>query len=121
MNVVLMAVTLAAALATGDTSVTGTWNLQSEVAGNTGSAVCTLAQDGNKITGKCTMGDNTEQKVTGEVDGDKVTFSHGAEYNGEALTVTYSGKLESATVLSGNVNVQPYNVDGTFKATKKTE
>ena len=120
MNAVLMALTMAAALAAGDTSITGTWNLDSEVMGNAGSAVCTLAQEGKKITGTCVT-NGAEQKVTGEIDGDKVTFSHGGDYNGEALTITYTGKFESDTVLSGAVNVLPYNVDGTFKATKKKE
>ena len=121
MRVVMIALALVAALAARETSVAGTWNVESEVAGNAGSSVCTLAQQDNKITGKCTSENGGEQKVTGEIEGGKVTFRHAGEYNGEALTITYTGKFESATVLSGAVNVLPYNVDGTFKATKKAE
>ena len=102
-----------------DNSVTGTWDVQTEVMGNEGSAVCTLKQDGGKITGKCVF-NGAEQDVTGDATEQKFTFQHGGEYNGEALTITYSGSFESATILSGELNVKPYDVSGTFKAKKKT-
>lgn len=109
------AVTLAA-----DNSISGTWDVQTDVMGNPGSAVCTLKQDGNKVTGKCAIG-GTDQDVTGDVADQKITFKHGAEYNGQPLTILYSGKVDSATALSGEVNVQPFDANGTFKAAKRAE
>ena len=76
------------------------------------------SMDGNKVAGKCTV-EGVAQDVTGEIADQKVTFQHGGEYNGEALTITYSGTFESATSLTGEVNVKPYDVGGTFKAKKK--
>jgi hypothetical protein len=49
----------------------------------------------------------------------RVTFKHGGEDNGEALTVTYARTFESATALRGDVNVLPFDVSGMFKAEKK--
>ena len=115
----LLAILAATAMAlAADNSITGTWDVQTEVMGNQGSAVCTLKQDGNKVTGKCSIG-GTDQDVTGEITEKKVTWKHAAEYNGETLTITYLGTFESATSLAGDVNVLPFDVTGTFKAKKK--
>jgi hypothetical protein len=118
MRIVVMAVLVAGALAAAENSVTGTWDVQTEVMGNAGSAVCTLTQDGEKIGGKCAVS-GKDWTVTGEIAGEKVTFKHDGEYEGQSLTITYAGKFESATVVSGDVNVQPFEVAGTFKATRK--
>ena len=120
MKVFWIALAAAGACLAADNSINGTWDVQIEVMGNQGAAVCTLKQDGNKVTGKCNQS-GTDQTVTGEVADQKITFQHGADYNGQALTIVYSGKFESATVLSGDVNVQPFDAGGTFKATKKAE
>jgi hypothetical protein len=115
-----MAVAVFAVVLAGDISVTGRWDVQTEVMGNAGSAVCALKQEGSKIAGTCNMG-GADQAVTGEIADQKVTFRHAAEYNGQTLTIIYNGKFESATVLSGEVNVQPFEVGGTFKATKRAD
>jgi hypothetical protein len=54
--------------------------------------------------------------VTGEVKEGKVTFSHGGEYEGQALTITYSGTLASPAALKGTIDVQPFAASGTFSA-----
>jgi hypothetical protein len=118
MKFFLMMLAAATVALAADNSITGTWDVQTEVMGNVGTAVCTLKQDGNKVTGKCTV-EGVAQDVTGEIADQKVTFQHGGEYNGEALTITYSGTFESAASLTGEVNVKPFDVSGTFKAKKK--
>jgi len=118
MRLLAMTVAVFSILLAADNSVTGTWDVQTEVMGNAGSAVCALKQDGNKISGTCTMG-GADQAVTGEIADEKVSFKHAAEYNGQALTIIYTGKFESATALAGEVIVQPFEVAGTFKATRK--
>jgi hypothetical protein len=121
MKIVALAMAFASALATGgDVMVTGTWEIKSEVMGYPGAEVCALAQDGNTITGNCTS-DDKSQTVTGEIAGEQITFKHAGDYQGQALTITYTAKFESDTVLSGAVNVLPYDVNGTFRATKKAE
>ena len=115
----LLTILAATAMAlAADNSITGTWDVQTEVMGNGGSAVCTLKQDGNKVTGTCSSG-GADRVVTGEITEKKVVWKHAAEYNGEALTITYSGTVESATSMAGDVNVLPFDVNGTFKARKK--
>jgi hypothetical protein len=101
-----------------DASITGTWQVETEVMGNPGSEVCTLKQDGNKVTGKCTL-DDTDHEVTGEVKDQKVTWKHDAEYNGQTLTITYSGTFQSASSIAGDVDVEPFGASGTFTAKKK--
>jgi hypothetical protein len=88
--------------------------------GYQGSADCTLKQEDNKITGTCTSG-GTVQGVTGEITDEKVTFRHASEYEGQALTLTYTGKFESPTALAGELYVQPFDVGGTFRGTRKAE
>ncbi len=110
---------LAAAMvqAPADRSIGGTWSLETEVMGYAGSAVCVLAQDAGKITGKCTT-EGVDRPVTGEISGGKYSFQHASEYEGQALTIVYAGTLDSETTLSGSMTVQPFDVAGTFKAKK---
>jgi hypothetical protein len=118
MHFFLMMVAAAAMTAAPERSVTGTWSLESEVMGYAGSAVCTLKQEGSKVMGKCTS-EGTDQAVTGEVEGQKVTFQHASAYNGEPLTIIYSGTFDSDTSLAGAMTVKPFEAVGTFKAKKK--
>lgn len=120
MNLFALTVAFLAALAVPEKTVTGTWDLQTEVMGNANASVCTLTQDGTKLTGKCGIG-GAEQVVTGEVTDEKVTFKHAAEYNGEALSLSYTGKFESDTALVGEFTVDPFGVTGTFRATRKVQ
>jgi hypothetical protein len=70
------------------------------------------------VTGKCSIG-GTDQDVTGEITEKKVIWKHAAQYNGETLTITYSGTVESAASMAVEMNVLPFDVTGTFKAKKK--
>jgi hypothetical protein len=118
MKFLLMMLAATTVTLAGDKSITGTWEVQTEIMGNENMTVCTLTQDSNKVTGKCTV-NGADQAVKGEITDQKVTFQHGGEYNGEALTIIYSGTFDSPTALTGEVNVQPFDVSGTFKAKKK--
>ena len=101
-------------------TVSGLWRVTGDVMGNPINEVCTLKQDGVKLTGICKNTDAADAKpfdVTGEVNAGKITFSHGGEYQGQALTMTYSGTLAATKELKGSVDVQPFGVTGTFSAT----
>jgi hypothetical protein len=97
--------------------ITGTWQISGEVVGNAFTEVCTIQQNDTKLTGSCALNGGKAGDLTGEVKDGKITFSHGADYNGDALTITYSATLSSAKELKGTVNVQPYDVNGDFTAT----
>lgn len=98
-------------------TLSGSWKIDASVGGETHSGTCTLKQDGEKLTGICKVEDQ-EQALTGEVKGQKVAWSHKGEYNGEPLTASYKGDVESPTTMKGDLDVQPFDVQGTFTATK---
>ena len=114
----LIALTLVASLfaAPGD-SLSGKWHLKGDVVGNPLNTICEIAQSGTKLTGVCSSmaPGGADQPITGEVKGDSVTFSHGGDYQGTALTITYSAK-HTANKLEGTINVKPFDAAGTFTA-----
>ena len=59
--------------------------------------------------------------VTGTVDGKKVTWKYDSDYNGTALTLTYTATLDDSDKISGSVEVQPFGVSGDFTATPVKE
>jgi hypothetical protein len=99
-------------------SVTGSWTLATNVQGNTGAPTCTFKQDGEKITGSCSAPNNTQSEVTGEITDTKVTFRYNIEWDGNPLTLVFTGTLDSDTTMKGTIEVQPMGVPGDFTATK---
>lgn len=118
----LLAVLLASAVhaAPAPDSLTGAWQVRGDVVGNPLNEICTVTQAGAKLTGSCKNTDDAGAPafdLTGEVREGKVTFSHGGEYQGQSLTITYVGTLAAPRALKGTVDVQPFAVNGTFTAT----
>jgi len=87
------------------------------VSGETHTGTCKIEQNAGKLSGTCKVEGN-EVPLTGEVKGQTVTWSHKGEYNGEALTANYKGTVESPTTVKGSLDVQPFDVSGTFTATR---
>ncbi|HEV7991704.1 MAG TPA: hypothetical protein VGP25_07770 [Gemmatimonadaceae bacterium] len=98
-------------------SVTGKWQLKGDVAGNPLNTLCDIKQAGTALTGNCTGDTGVPTPITGTVKGDSVTFQHGGDYQGQELTIIYSGKLETPSKLTGTINVKPFDATGTFTAT----
>jgi len=96
-----------------DPSINGSWKLSLNVNGNTYPMSCTFKQEGDKLTGSC-KGAEAANEVKGEVQGQKLKWQHQVPYNGEMLTLTYSGSLASAAELKGTVDVQPQGISGDF-------
>jgi hypothetical protein len=97
--------------------VTTTWNLTGNVEGVTFTETCALTQSDVKLSGTC-KDDLATRVVTGSVADKSLTFSHPSEYQGQALTLTFTGHVDDAGALSGAVDVQPLGYSGTFSATK---
>ena len=114
----LLTLSLLAALATAAPadSITGSWQIKGDVSGSPLNTVCELKQSGAALTGVCTNDQGVKQPITGDVKDGTITFKHGGDYQGTELTITYSGKLETPTKLSGTVDVAPFSVSGTFTA-----
>ena len=114
----LLALTLVASLhAASADSLSGKWQLKGDVVGNPVNTVCQFSQAGSKITGVCSsmQPGGADVPITGEVKGDSVTFEHGGDYQGTALTIVYAAK-RTANKLEGTINVKPFDAAGTFTA-----
>ncbi len=124
MKAVLAASTLlfaASAFAAGATSLTGQWSIHNSIAGNDSDQDCKLVQQENAITGSCKSAEGKDLAVTGTVDGKKVTWKYDSDYNGTALTLTYTATLDDSDKISGSVEVEPFGVSGDFTATPLKE
>ncbi len=102
-----------------DTKGAGKWTIDGDVQGYPIHDVCTLSGPDSKLTGTCTN-EGKERETTGSFDGTTLTLKHAGEYQGDALTVTYTGKLQKDGTVSGDIDVQPLNYQGTFTATAAT-
>ena len=100
-----------------DRTLVGSWKISINVAGESHEASCTFQQDGEKLTGTC-KGESGEGPLTGQIQGDKISWSHQVPYNGDTITLTYTGTFSSDTEIKGDVNVAPYDVTGDFSGQK---
>ncbi len=113
----LLAVSTTPVLGQGD-SVSGTWKVSGDVMGNPVESVCTFKQEGKALSGSCKSPERDKPTdIKGEVSEKKVSWKFDTEYNGETLIVTFSGTLDAGQI-SGNIDIQPISVNGTFTAKK---
>ena len=85
--------------------------------GNAFGVVCTIKQASAALSGSCIDDAGMAHPITGEVKEGKITFKYASDYQGQPLTVAYSGTLASPGLLKGTVQVQPMGVGGTFSGT----
>ena len=97
--------------------VSGTWALTVETAAGTGSPSVELKQDGETLTGAYSSQVFGEQKVTGTIKGNAITFGFTTSFQGSTVTVTYTGTAD-ATTMKGKVNVGDLG-EGTFTGKKQ--
>jgi hypothetical protein len=109
----------AAAVAQGDkpADVSGAWAIQLDLGGQTATPTVTLKQDGEKLSGTYSSQVLGEQQVTGTVKGNDVTFGFQASFDGNAVKVTYTGKVDKDT-MKGSVAFGDMG-EATFSAKKK--
>ena len=112
----LLASIPALALAGDGASLSGTWQIHNNIAGNESDRPCTFVQSGDDLSGTCPS-DRGEVKLTGQVKGKAVSWSYRSEYEGSPITVKYEGTLQSGTKITGTVNVAEFGADGDFTAT----
>jgi len=112
-----LAFALAAALAAPADSISGTWQIKGEVAGNPLNSTCTIVVAESKVSGTCKSSDGKVDPIVGEVKEGKVTFEHGGDYQGTELKIIYTATLPSAKEMKGTIEVKPFDVSGEFTAT----
>ena len=110
----------AAATAVLPADITGRWLTQTEVQGIAVNETCDVVQakDGS-LTGSCETSGGIF-KLTGKVTGTAVNLSHPAAYQGQDSTVSFFGKLDDDTTISGSLDLQPLNAGGSFAMKKQT-
>jgi len=118
LGALLGAAMLSPSAVAADTKVAGTWKIDGDVQGYPIHETCTLSGPDDKLTGKC-VGEKTVD-ATAVLSGSTLTLKHPGEYQGEALTLTFTGKLQDDASVSGSIDVQPLNYDGTFTGKKDT-
>ena len=97
--------------------VAGKWALTVETAGGTGTPSVELKQDGETLTGNYSSQVFGEQKVTGTIKGNAITFSFTTSFEGNTVTVTYSGTADAST-MKGKVTIGDLG-EGTFTGKKQ--
>ncbi len=97
--------------------LTGDWKFTGDVMGTPLDDACKLVHTDAKLAGTCMLS-GKQYDTSGSVDGKKVSIKHGGEYNGEALTITYTGNLADDGSITGSIAIDPMGVDGSFSAKK---
>ncbi len=112
----LFAVLIALALPLAAADLTGVWNVQVDIGGNTGTPTITLKQDGNALSGSY-EGLLGKAPLKGTVDGSKVRWEFAAEYDGNKFNVVYTGLFENDAI-KGSIDFGG-QAAGTFTAKRK--
>jgi hypothetical protein len=83
--------------ATAQKSVAGDWDAEFNTPGGPQPLKLIIKVDGEKITGtaKRSRGDVA---ISGTIKGDDITFGYTIEYNGNAVTLTFTGKVKGDTM-----------------------
>ena len=118
MKSLLLAVLLSAGLLAPSPDLSGDWTITGDVQGYPIKEACTLVHKDAALSGACAA-QGKKFDTVGTVDGKKVIFKHGGEYQGDPLTLTYTGVLVEDGSFSGAIAVEPMGVDGTFAAKKQ--
>ena len=106
--------------AAADVSIAGKWQVSTSIVGVDGTEVCTFTQSEATLTGTC-KADDGDHALTGKMDGNKVTWQYKAEYNGDPLTLVFTGTVNSDNEFTGTVDVNPMSVSGDFTAKRAKE
>jgi hypothetical protein len=114
----LLALTFASLLqaAPAADTIPGSWRFQGDIAGFPLDQVCTFEQEETALSGNCITGEGASIPLTGEVKEGNITFQHGGEYEGEPLTIIYTGTLATPEEFKGTILVRPFEVTGYFAA-----
>jgi hypothetical protein len=97
--------------------VAGAWALSVDFGQGTGSPSVAFKQDGETLTGTYSSEVFGEQKVTGTIKGNAITFGFTGILEGNTFQVTYSGTVEKDT-MKGKVSLGDV-AEGTFTGKRK--
>jgi len=98
-------------------NITGAWGFVVETSQGSGSPTFTFTQAGENLTGTY-KGQFGEAPLTGTVKGADVKFAIKINAQGQDLTLTYSGKIDSKDSMKGTVQLGELG-EGTWTAKRK--
>jgi len=98
-------------------NITGVWSFVVETSQGSGSPTFTFTQSGENLTGTY-KGQFGEAPLTGTVKGADLKFAIKINAQGQDLTLTYSGKIESKDSMKGTVQLGELG-EGTWTAKRK--
>ena len=87
---------------TGKVDVTGKWSFYIEMFSAT--PTVTFTQKGDSITGQYISATLGTKDFTGTVKGRVIAFSFPAESGGQSFVMAFSGKVDDADTMSGNID-----------------
>lgn len=117
MPLTALAATASKAAPPPDLDISGTWSLSGDVQGTAVTETCRLQQNDVVLSGQCDTSTG-KYDVKGKLDGRTATFTHGGNYQGSDLVITYTGKVAQDGSMTGTIDVDPFNVTGSFSAKK---
>lgn len=106
-----------AAAPAADLDLSGTWTISGDVSGVGVDETCAVTQQDVVLTGSCDTASG-KYDLKGKLDGKTATFSHGGKYQGSDFVMTFTGKVAADNTMTGTMDVDPFNVTGTFSAKK---
>ena len=114
----LVAVLASAAAAQQKLNITGKWVFEVQTDAGTGTPTVTFKQDGEKIAGHYSSMTLGEADLTGTLKGQALVFNFNADLQGQAVPVTYTATVESATTMKGKIDIGG-QATGTFTGKKQ--
>ena len=114
--IVLAVVTSVVASPAAEERVAGEWQLKNEIAGNTSEMKCSFTQKGTELTGVC-VSELASVEIAGKVEETSVAWVYKSVYEGNPITLKYTGALGADGTIRGNVTVEEFSVTGDFLAT----
>jgi hypothetical protein len=112
----------AAAMSASDAHITGIWRLTGTIADVAIDRVCTIEQTGGKIQGPC-KNQAGETVLSGEVNGDSISWKYEAKYDGATVVLVFKGTLESDLTMKGTITASDTagnnTTTGTFTAKRQ--
>ena len=97
-------VVMAVSLPLAAFDISGKWQFTVDTDAGSGSPTFVFKQDGEKLSGTYSGLFGTAQ-LTGTVKGDAIEFSFEAAVQDQKGKIVYTGKIESATKMSGEVDL----------------
>ena len=118
--VVVMALLVVSATAAAQQklNITGKWVFEVQTDAGTGTPTVTFKQDGEKVSGHYSSMTLGEADFTGTLKGQALTFNFNADLQGQAVPVTYTATVDSASTMKGTIDIGGA-ASGTFTGKKQ--